>query len=243
MPLTRDELPVNAILSRGVVVSDDTLVISDLHLGRTSTDDLHFPTPGYDATVDRFTRALNATNPETVVLAGDVFQRFNHPPTEAIDTLSELRRLTVERGADFIVTPGNHDTCRFNIEDVYDGRLVSQYESDENVRILHGHRTPTGPADLFVVGHLHPMLERDGERWPCTLYGPGAYYGSDVLIVPPFAETVQGTPVRKVIDGTGLRMPIVEDGNGLGSYHPIVHDQRRGETSVFPRLDELEEQY
>lgn len=228
-PLTYDER---------ALLYEDTLIVADLHLGRTHRDQLQFPTPEYDSILDRFNTLVQKHTPERIVLAGDVFQQFDQPPREAVDTLEKLRQNAEVEGADIIAVPGNHDTYKFQFDNYYHGIVQDEYTS-ENVTVIHGHIAPTEDADLIIAGHLHPVLEERGSRWPCFLYGERAYRDTDVVVIPAFADTVNGVNMADIAPPINLTMPVVENGDDILQYRPMVYDEQRGDVRVFPRLKDF----
>lgn len=234
--------PLNATYrERGLLFTEsDTMVVSDLHLGRTDAENLQFPTPEYDDILDRFEAMLDSLTPRTVVLAGDVFQRFEEAPMEAVETAERLGELVIDYGGEMVVTPGNHDTYKFD-RGMRNVAVVSdEYEIEEGV-ILHGHERPTTDADLYVVGHLHPVVKHRGSKWPCFLYGQNVYNGGDVLVLPAFADTVGGVNVPALSPPLGLDMPVVDGGEWLGAYHPLIYDDTEEDVRVFPRIDQFDD--
>lgn len=237
-----ESLPVSTLRERAVVI-ENTLIVSDLHLGRTSYDELQIPTPEYDEILSRMQDLLHDIRPETVVFAGDVFQQFDHPPDEAIETLEKLRQMIVEDfGAELVITPGNHDTYKFDINSIFDGRIEEEYQiPNTSVTVYHGHTKPQTSSELFIVGHLHPALEHRGSRWPCFLYGQNVYDGADILVLPAFSEVIRGVPVRSYTPPVNLSIPIVENGDWLSEYYPIVYDTATEETRIFPKVGKIDQ--
>lgn len=221
------------------ILLGDTLVLSDLHLGKTSTRKFDFPTPEYDDIRDRFSALLDRFEPEIVVLAGDVFNSFDQPPDEAVQTLADLQSKVESVDGELIITPGNHDTYKFDIQHHFTGRVKNEYAVG-NVCILHGHNPPVESAELYVIGHLHPALEHAGTRWPCFLYADDAYNGASVLILPQFTKTTNGTPINNISSPLRLDLPLIDNGDKrIEEFHPLVFDDELDDVRVFPEFRHL----
>lgn len=104
-----------------------------------------------------------------------------------------------------------------------------------DVVVCHGHETPRTAAGTYVIGHDHPAIAIEGQRRPCYLYGPDAYQGADVLMVPAFTRLAAGVVVNQ-LRARDLQSPLVED---LEGFRPIVRDEEGDETLWFPPLGEF----
>jgi metallophosphoesterase superfamily enzyme len=99
--------------------------------------------------------------------------------------------------------------------------------------VCHGHEQPDVGGDRYVIGHDHPVIEIEGTRRPCFLWGPEEYRGSDLLMLPSFTRLAAGVPVDRLAS-RGFQSPLVTDGNAL---QPIVADG--DEPLEFPPLGEF----
>lgn len=213
----------------------DVLVCADLHVGADAASNAAFPVGERSDLVDRFRALLEHYRPTETVVAGDLLHSFDRLPTGVTETVRELERAAADVGAGIVVTPGNHDTL---LDALWNGRLEAEYRLDgTDVVVTHGHVPPEGDATGYVVGHDHPMLEVEGSRHPCYLYGPQQYGDAAVLMLPPFSRLPAGTPVNGM-DASDFQSPFVEDAIRL---RPVVRDETADETHEFPPLGEFRE--
>ncbi|WP_265110439.1 metallophosphoesterase [Halosolutus halophilus] len=225
-----------AIQDRAVYVpAADALVLADVHLGRGAASSVDAPIDDGTDAAARLEDALAATTPATVVVAGDLLHSFARIPHGVEDDLSRLVGAVDRAGASLVVARGNHDTM---LESIFDGDPVDEYrlESDpgETTIVCHGHERPDEDADRYVIGHDHPALSIDGRKRPCFLYGPGAYEGADVLVVPAFTRLARGATVNGM-SARDFQSPLVTDAD---AFYPAVWDDANDEPLWFPPLGE-----
>lgn len=236
---TAVDVPVS-IRDRAVSVPDTgTLVLADVHLGRAAASSVEAPIDDGTDSLERLERTLAATDPTTVVVAGDLLHSFSRIPTSVEDELARLTAAVDRAGASLIVTRGNHDTM---LESVFDGECVESYrlEADadgtgETTIVCHGHERPAEDAegvDRYVIGHDHPALSIDGRKRPCFLYGPNAYDGADVLVLPAFTRLARGSTVNRR-SARDFQSPLVTD---VDAFYPAVWDEASEQALWFPPL-------
>ncbi|WP_226040691.1 metallophosphoesterase [Natrinema sp. DC36] len=210
-----------------------TLVLADLHLGKAAASSVNAPIDDGSDVLDRLQGLLEATEPATVVIAGDLLHSFSRLPRGVERDLDRLTDAVDDAGAKLIVTPGNHDTM---LAEAFDGETAAEYElADGETVVCHGHERPDATAERYIVGHDHPALAIEGRKRPCFLYGPDAFEGADVLVLPAFTRLAAGSTVNGK-DGRDFQTPLVRDADG---FYPAVRDDSSGETLWFPPLGEL----
>ncbi|SFB71555.1 putative phosphoesterase [Halobiforma haloterrestris] len=220
-------------LERAAYVPDaDALVLADLHLGRAAASNVDAPIDDGTDVRDRLAALLERTEPETVVVAGDLLHSFDRLPHGVDRDVAALESAVDDADADLVVTPGNHDTM---LAEAFDGETAATYRlADGETAVCHGHEPPDGDAGRYVVGHDHPALSVDGRKLPCFLYGPGVYEGADVLMLPAFTRLAGGATVNGM-HARDFQSPLVTDAD---AFHPAVRDDEREETLWFPPLGE-----
>ena len=150
-----------------------TLAIADLHIGIEADLAAH----GWHVTsrsagrVTRLLACIAETDPDTVVLLGDV--KHNLPVT----TRQEYRELpglldAIRNTAPLRVVPGNHDTgiARFLDE----GELLPRSGAIiDGTGYIHGHTIPAPDllGHLILAGHHHPLIAIRDEVG-CALRAP-----------------------------------------------------------------------
>lgn len=194
--------------------TSETLVLADLHVGYAASSQVDRSLDERNDLATRLATARRETDPETVVVAGDLLHAFDGVPTGVSRTLEAIEAATA--GADLIVTPGNHDTF---LEVLVDEIPIPEtYRVSEDTVVTHGHVEPQVSVDHYIVGHDHPALEIAGDRHPCFLVGIDQYEGATVTMLPTFSRFPRGTPVGDRRTGD-LASPLLTD---LGSCRPVV---------------------
>jgi putative SbcD/Mre11-related phosphoesterase len=223
------------VLDRAVYLREpEALIVADLHVGRARASNVEFPIDERGELLDRVDALLSRTDPETVVVAGDLLHSFSSVPLSVAEAVEEFQARVAAAEADLVVTPGNHDT---RLDAAFDGRTVAEHELGDGTVVCHGHEAPETDAERYVIGHDHPTIEIEGERHPCLLYGPGVHRGSDVLALPAFTPLAPGVAVNGARAGD-LQSPLLAR---PGRFRPIVRDTAGEETLAFPPLSKLRE--
>lgn len=135
-----------------------TLVVSDLHLGRSTryARQRHILLPPYETeeTLSRLEREISQLSPETVISLGDSFDDQTAISEISAPHLARLARLT--RQLDWIWITGNHDPI--SRAPPFGGVV----RSDFGTRPIFRHIRGDGPD---VSGHLHPVYSLAGRRF------------------------------------------------------------------------------
>jgi len=219
----------------------DALVVADLHVGRGEASAVSLPIGEREDLVDRLRGHLARFDPATVVVAGDVVHTFDRVTDRSLGTLEALRDACEASGAALELVAGNHDIA---LADAWDDRVHEEYVLDAagspRTVVCHGHEAPSTAADRYVIGHVHPTIEIEGDRRPCFLGGEGVYRGVDLLMLPAFTRLAPGVAVNDMRTGA-FDSPFVTDADRLA---PVVvdPDARGAEASLrFPPLGEFRE--
>ncbi|WP_255170235.1 metallophosphoesterase [Natrononativus amylolyticus] len=230
--MTADPVPFEFLERALYLPAAEGLVLADVHLGRAAASNVDAPLDDARDVRERLEGLLERTTPETVVIAGDLLHSFSHVPRGVEAEVCDLEATVADAGARLVVTPGNHDTM---LESVFDGEATPECRlSDGETVVCHGHEAPSLDAERYVVGHDHPALSVDGRKLPCLLYGPDAYRGADVVMLPSFTRLAGGATVNGMRSGD-FQTPLAD---GVGDWHPAIRDESAGETLWFPPLGE-----
>lgn len=217
------------IFDDNAIVIGEILILADMHLGRTDKQSNVYPEPEYNQIYDRIQLLINKYNPSEVVIAGDIFQRIETVPIEAFETLYKIQKLVENNNSELVLVPGNHDEQIIDdLSSIFNGTVENNYHIsnsilDNGITVLHGHKTPFKPADIFIFGHLHPVITVDEKTYDCYLFSSDAYYGSSVLILPSFTHLSSGSDVEKANFNPDL-IPILCDGDSVDKYKRIAFD-------------------
>jgi metallophosphoesterase superfamily enzyme len=216
------------------------LVVADLHAGRTHPEERR-SSPATNAGIllnerrdllDRLTAAMAATDPETVVFAGDLCHRFGAPSERTAGTVRALAGAVRAAGARPVAVVGNHDG---GLEGVWPGPVHDAVRLADDTLVCHGHEAPAERAERYVCGHLHPAIEIEGRKRDCFLYDPSGYRDRPTLVLPAFSAFAAGLRIerREAVDS-----PLVPD---LGAVRPgVVDGVARGTTESRPAADDSE---
>ncbi|WP_435073118.1 metallophosphoesterase [Halorubrum sp. HHNYT27] len=204
----------------------DALVLADLHVGRGEASAVSLPLGEREDLVGRLERLVTRFDPETVVVAGDVVHTFDRVSDRSLETLAALREVCRANGAAFELVAGNHDAA---LASAWEGPVHEAYVLDAadapRTVVCHGHEAPTTAADRYVIGHVHPTIEIEGDRRPCFLRGDGVYRGADLLVLPAFTRLAPGVAVNNIRTGA-FDSPLVTDADELA---PVVFDSKAGD--------------
>ena len=230
--MTDVDLPVTPIERALYVPAADALVVADVHFGRAADSNIDAPIDDGSDVRERLESLLERTDPETVVVAGDLLHSFQRLPRGVERDLAAFEDCVADAGAELVVTPGNHDTM---LESAFDGETTAGYRlADGETVVCHGHERPETDATRYVIGHDHPALSVEGRKVPCFLYGPDAHEGADVVMLPAFTTLAAGATVNGM-RSRDFQSPLVTDAD---AFHPAVWDDSSDEALWFPPLGE-----
>ncbi|WP_251344034.1 metallophosphoesterase [Haloplanus halophilus] len=211
-----------------------TLVVADPHVGRADAANVG---PLLDERADLRTRlaaAISATDPATVVFAGDLLHRFGAPTDRAVDALRDLAGLVRTAGARPVAVAGNHDG---GLHDAWPGPVHDAHRLPDGTVVCHGHEVPGTDAERYVCGHVHPAITVAGRKRDCFLR-TGASRDRPTLVVPAFSTVAAGVRIERL---ERVDSPLVPD---LDAVRPGVVEAGAGEEGAdgalwFPPLDDL----
>ncbi len=207
-----------------------TLLLADLHLGRVRDSDVELPLGEATDILDRLDSVLTASQPDEVLIAGDLIHTFGTVPYGVAETVRAVAETIRNSGASLVVTEGNHDSALTQVDSV-EPRPWARV--DEETVTLHGHEKPETEAERYVIGHDHPAITIEGAKHPCFLDCPDQYHGADVLVLPAYSRVAVGTTVNNRT-ATDTMSPLLED---LSTCQPIV--PTAAEPLRFPPLSDL----
>ena len=193
--------------------SERTLVVADLHLGKTEAFRADFvPVPGgTEATLARLDAALRETGAGRLVVLGDFWHSKDGRSERVLEELARWRAERAELKIELV--RGNHDRAGAPPDGWADGW--------DNLAILDppfcfAHHPAPSPDGYVLAGHLHPGIDlkglgRERLRLPCFWFGPhvgvlpafGSFTG--IAVVDP----APGDRVYAIADGEIFSIPTV----------------------------------
>lgn len=179
--------PHLTILPEGVVLVASTLVVADVHLGKSAVFRAKgLPVPEGDTMRDirRLAEMVTKHNVRHLVIAGDLF----HAPSGVTRELeTALAEFLTELGIPVTLVIGNHDA---KIRHLPAGLVCVEHLDLEEIRIVHD----PAAADrdrLHISGHWHPAVRiRDGRRRSLRL--PCFLFRDNTLVLPAFGSFTGG---------------------------------------------------
>ena len=158
------------------------LIVADLHLGKSERmarrGGALLPPYETQATLDRLSTEIAATDAKVVVSLGDGFDDDAAGRALPDDVCDSLRRMA--QGRRWIWVSGNHDPGAIC------PRLPGENAAELHEGLTLRHEAGRGPD---VSGHYHPCLRLAGQRLRCFLVG------RDHLILPAFGAYTGGLEI------------------------------------------------
>lgn len=174
------------------------LVLSDFHIGyeeELNKKGVLVPRVQYKDVIDRLEMIFSKTEPEIIVINGDLKHEFGAISKQE---WKETMRLIdyLERKGKLILIKGNHDTILGPIAEKKDIKIVDELLVDD-ILITHGHKIPEKLAGVIIIAHEHPAVKIKSdvraEKYKCYL--KGRYKGKTLIVQPSFNLLLEGTDV------------------------------------------------
>jgi uncharacterized protein len=171
-------LPEKAILW----IEEKTLLISDLHLGKTSFFRLKgIPAPegGDEGDLNKLKQLILTTGAENLIILGDLFHSKS-PINSEVTTFF----LESVKGINLKVIKGNHDRIKAEEFNALREKVLATFETGN---FIFSHTHFIDDEKFVFAGHIHPSVYlrgkgRTGERVPCFHLTP--YYA----VLPSFGS-------------------------------------------------------
>ncbi len=177
--------------------ADDTLAISDLHLGyEAALQAEHVAIPRFqlEPMLKRLEKLLARYNPERVIINGDMKHEFSKNKGQEWDEVETILDMLAYR--EVVIIRGNHDNY---LQTILARRNIRMMDSitlpASQITFLHGHKK-VDSGGMKIFAHEHPVLRFRDEvgaqiTLPCFLYDEE----SQILIMPAFSPLASGTNV------------------------------------------------
>lgn len=187
---TLDLLPQRAVFWR----QTGALLLADLHLGKAAAfrrAGLAVPEGDNQSTLQRVDALINAWQPRTLILLGDILHASLAADPALHQQLLDWR--TGHPSLAIIAIIGNHDRDIRQLEPAVDCRVEGL---ETNGLILRHHPPENASAGPWIGGHWHPMVRLaaggDSLRLPAFIHEPG-----DGLVVPAFGGLTGGVLIER----------------------------------------------
>jgi len=198
------------IVDLGLYVPEKNLLImSDIHLGYESElnrKGVLLPRFQYKEMIERIGKILLQTEPETIIITGDLKHEFGHISEQEWRDALRFIDFLHKTAKKIILIKGNHDTILGPIARKREVELVDHYLlslGKNKVYICHGDAMPDNnafsSADTVIIGHEHPAVTiEDGirqEKYKCFLVGK--WKNKSLIVLPSVNLVHEGTEVKK----------------------------------------------
>lgn len=200
-----------------------TLVIGDLHLGfeeSLNKQGVLIPRLQFAAVMKNLPKILEKTNPETVIITGDVKHEFGTISNQEWNNILKVFELIQKHSKELIVIKGNHDKILEPITEKRNIKILDEYKIG-NVHFVHGDIIKDNLSEIIIMGHEHPAIkfaERPTQKYKCFI--KGKYEDSILIVLPSFNIISEGTnikdhrflsPYLKKADIDNFEVYIIED--------------------------------
>lgn len=165
--------------------SDATLIIADLHLGKTQhfrKHGLYLPQKSAEKDYERLHVLIQSFNPRRIILLGDLFHSsFNHEWNLFCDFVRKHKHI------EFLLVLGNHDILEEKHYTDICSRIYVNVLEEEEVIFSHQPLKKIPKEQFCIAGHIHPGVVLHGKgkqhvKLPCF------YQSGNQLILPAFGS-------------------------------------------------------
>jgi putative SbcD/Mre11-related phosphoesterase len=200
--MTRN-LIYNAEISDLGLIIDNTLIISDLHIGyeqALNREGIMVPRFQYKKILERLQEIINLFDVDRVVVNGDLKHEFGRITRQEWDEALNFIIFLKNNFKEVILLKGNHDNFTKFIADKSDLEVYDTYSMGDFI-IMHGDKIPddlmTIKESTIIIGHEHPCIGiRNGERLEkikCFL--KGSYKDKKLIVMPSFNFVTEGSDI------------------------------------------------
>ncbi|MCC7565509.1 MAG: phosphoesterase [Methanomicrobiaceae archaeon] len=208
-------------------------VAADVHIGLEETlysQGLHFPLHEEAILQERFRAVIDLFRPSVFVLAGDILHSFDRLGRSVRQKFSSILS-TLQASCEVVLVRGSHDVM---LPSAGAGSL-ERYDAG-GYTVIHGDLAVEDHG-LLVMGHEHPVIEIEMDRFPCFLFGQRLVRGEDVIVLPAFNPLSRGvtinyarrsdflSPLLRKADCSRLQ-PVVEAGGEVVLLPPLAAVRR-----------------
>ncbi len=198
-----EKLIYNAEIADLGLFIDNTLIISDLHIGYEQSlnrEGIMVPRFQYKMILKRLHEILKRYNVTRVIVNGDLKHEFGRITRQEWMEAKNFIEFLQENFDEVILIKGNHDNFTKFIAEKSDLAVYETY-SLGNYIIMHGDKITddimTKDNSTIIIGHEHPCIGiRNGERLEkikCFL--KGTYKEKNLIVMPSFNFVTEGSDI------------------------------------------------
>ncbi|RRN78134.1 ligase-associated DNA damage response endonuclease PdeM [Pseudoxanthomonas sp. SGD-10] len=166
------------------VPSLETLIISDLHLGKSAhfrREGLPVPAVIGQSDLQRLGILIEKYQPHTLIITGDMFHHsYNHEVEDFIAWRKGYPDLKI------ILVKGNHDRILARAANNLEIEIYDTYYNSGPFCFVHQQKDVACTDKYVISGHIHPGIQLSGRakqrlRFPCF------YFGTAYALLPAFS--------------------------------------------------------
>lgn len=219
--------------------NQQTLAISDLHIGKEEQlrkNGLEFPLKERKEILKRIKKLNQEYNPKNIIFNGDFLHDFKTVPYGVDETIEKLYQII--KNKQITVTIGSHDTMIKHTLKDYPEIEITEEKLINKTLYTHGHKkiTPTKNTELIIIGHEHPSIEINQQKFSTYLHIKTKNY--DILVTPAFSHLARGVKINNM-NPKDFMSPILQQINKK-QIHPIIIGDK---TRKFPNLQKLQNHF
>ncbi|MBN2127426.1 MAG: metallophosphoesterase [Candidatus Diapherotrites archaeon] len=190
-------------------VKDNTLIISDLHLGfeeAMNSDGVFIPRFNFNEIKERIEEIFSdKKNFNKIIIAGDLKHEFGNISSQEWNEVTEMLSFLEMHSDEVILIKGNHDSILGPIALRKKVKLESEgvFLEKSKAFVMHGDKLIenefTEKAETLIIGHEHAAVSfSDGlksEKFKCFL--KGKFNEKELIVLPSMCMVFIGTDVKK----------------------------------------------
>lgn len=192
---SKEIIPGLFITRHKCALIEDSLIISDLHIGFESMLEdagIHLPRTQTMKISEMLQELLERYEPSRIIVLGDFKHEFSRNLGQEWTDIRHLLTLMTE-WADVLLVKGNHDNYLANITSRLDIPLVESL-SLNGITLVHGHQP--SQARPLLMAHEHPSIRLSDSvgvfiNLPCFLHDPR----EKLTVMPAFSPLATGTDI------------------------------------------------
>ncbi|MBA2847037.1 hypothetical protein HNP88_001221 [Methanococcus maripaludis] len=175
------------------------LILADVHVGMEEfirRNGVLFPLNEKKELLKRLKNLIVEFRPEKLVFLGDFLHQFQKVPYKVYETVKELNSLL--KNHEVIVIRGNHDIMlEYILKENTDFKILD-YLLENNILMIHGDKKfdIDFKFDLLIMGHEHPVLEINKQRFPSYL--EIVQNDFEILVAPAFSNIASGVKINEL---------------------------------------------
>lgn len=172
----------------------DTLLIADVHLGKTATFRAYgvpLPEGSTAADLDRLTQALERSRARTLIILGDLLHAVKGRDAETMQLFQSWRKR--HQDLETILVRGNHDQSAGDPPESWGIRSVNAPMRLST--FVLSHMPIETDNEYALVGHLHPAVQLKG-RARQTLKLPCFWFGLQAGVLPAFGSFIDHSIIQ-----------------------------------------------